>query len=84
MFRAGNKEKILLVEYDLSTNEWLRFDLSLVTIAEPSHLVFESIVYTDDADVIEDDVNMAVDDVSFTSTCRCLSYKTRFSQLYVY
>jgi hypothetical protein len=59
-----------LTEYDRNANEWNGYDQSLISITDPSYLIFETMVFTDDADVITNNVNIAIDDVSFTPQCK--------------
>ena len=67
--RTENQEHILFSEYDLNMNEWRRFDWTLAAIEADSYLIFETMVFTDDAGNVKDNVNIAIDDVTFTPQC---------------
>ena len=68
--RTGDKEHILLTEYDKNSNEWEHFDLSLDAIQSDSFLIFEATVFIGDDGNILDDVNIAIDDITFTPQCK--------------
>ena len=52
-----------------SEYEWRRFDWTLAAIEADSYLIFETMVFTDDAGNVKDNVNIAIDDVTFTPQC---------------
>jgi hypothetical protein len=59
-----------LSEHNRNANEWVGFDQSLISITDPAYLIFEAMVFVDDGDVIKDNVNIAIDDVTFTPQCK--------------
>ena len=68
-FRNGNIETPLLTEHIGDANEWRPYDISLGLIKEPSYLIFETKVITEEGDALKDNVNIAIDDVTFTPQC---------------
>ena len=58
-----------MTEFGGNANEWKPYDLPLTAISEPSHLIFETKVITEEGDVLKNNVNIAIDDVTFTPEC---------------
>ena len=70
MSRSGDTEHTLLTEYNRNSDEWVLFDLKLDSIQTDSFLIFETLVFIDADGLIENDVNIAIDDVTFTPQCK--------------